>query len=362
VTHRPARASGARATGRGLRSSLTAQREGRGSHGLDGDRAGRSSSGVSLLEVEPELGPLLTGEEAAEARRFVLPARTVRKGANVIGLVEETDAFGAIVLDGLLLEGVQIGKRPSLRLVDPGRVVPLTRSAPPVPIATVSLRAATRSRIVLLDRHFLVAARRWPQLVALIYRRAVESSEALATQLAISHLSRVDERLMALMWLLADNWGHVTPAGIRIRLALTHDALGEFVGAQRSTVTLALKQLAERGALIRQDKDWVILAPPPEPSAAALEPSRLLDAPRPRPAWSPPAEPEARDGQLAQLRAELARLKEEYAPDKARAHDLQDEARQLRARTQELFDDANALSDIARTNPAAATARSSPKT
>jgi hypothetical protein len=52
----------------------------------------------------------------------------------------------------------------------------------------VSVRAARRSRIVLLDRYFLVAAPRWPQLVALTIRRAIESSKPLAVQLAISHL------------------------------------------------------------------------------------------------------------------------------------------------------------------------------
>lgn len=331
-------------------------------HGSAGQVAGRPSSGVSLLDVEPELRSFLTKEELAEARRIALPVRTMKMGASAIELLQETDAFGAIVLEGLLLHGVQIGERPSLRLVEPSNVVPFTRSTPPLPGATVSLRAATLSRIVLLEGRFLLATRRWPQLAALIYGRALESSERLATQLAISHLSRVDERLMALMWLLADDWGHVTPAGIRLRLALTHEALGELIGAKRPTVTLALKELSERGSLIRQDQDWVILDPPPEPYAAELEPSVLLDAPRRRSGRAPQPGSEAREGRLTLLRSELARLREKYAPDRARAQELRDEANRLRARALELRGETEAFGDIGLEEPAASPSTVPPKT
>jgi CRP-like cAMP-binding protein len=326
-----------------------AQRNGRerSSQTADRQRPGGTASSVSLLEVAPELSSLLVGEQLDEAGRFALPVRTVTSGADVIGALEHTDAFGAIVLEGLLLHGTQIGKRPALRLLEPGDVVPFTRDTPALPLATVSVRAATRSRIVLLDDHFLVATRHWPELAALMYRRAVGSSERLATQLAISHLSRVDERIMALMWLLADTWGHVTTSGIRLRLTLTHDALGELVGAQRPTVTLALKALAKRGSLIRHDDDWLILDPPPAPRAVELEPPRLISPPRRGSAWRPPAKPAPHDGRLALLQTELARLRRKYAPERALAYDLADEARQLRARTCELVEDAHALSVLA---------------
>jgi len=110
----------------------------RSSQSADGRRPGRTASSVSLLDVEPELGPLLAGEQFDQAGRFALPARTVMKGTSVIGTLKETDAFGAIVLNGLLLHGTQIGKRPALRLVEPGDVVPFSRGTPALPLATVS--------------------------------------------------------------------------------------------------------------------------------------------------------------------------------------------------------------------------------
>jgi len=60
---------------------------------------------------------------------------------------------------------------------------------------------------------------------------------------------------MALMWLLAESWGRVTPAGIRLPLSLSHEVLGGLIGSRRPTVTLALTKLAEQGSLTRQDDD-----------------------------------------------------------------------------------------------------------
>jgi hypothetical protein len=79
----------------------------------------------------------------------------------------------------------------------------------------------------------------------------------------------VDQRLLAILWLLAESWGHVTPAGTRLPLTLTHDALGGLIGARRPTVTLALGDLTERGAIVRQDRGWLLLEAPAEPSRPA---------------------------------------------------------------------------------------------
>jgi DNA-binding transcriptional MocR family regulator len=49
-----------------------------------------------------------------------------------------------------------------------------------------------------------------------------------------------------------------------VRLALTHRMLAELVGARRPTVTTALGQLEERGALTRRPPDeWLLHGEPP---------------------------------------------------------------------------------------------------
>jgi DNA-binding transcriptional MocR family regulator len=83
-----------------------------------------------------------------------------------------------------------------------------------------------------------------------------------------------------MLWLLAESWGHVTSVGTTLPLSLTHDVLGELIGARRSTVTLALTELSDRGAIVRQDRGWLLLEPPPtgaETPSEIADPSLLVD-------------------------------------------------------------------------------------
>ncbi|MGN6871536.1 MAG: helix-turn-helix domain-containing protein [Solirubrobacteraceae bacterium] len=105
--------------------------------------------------------------------------------------------------------------------------------------------------------------------------RAAEQSERAAAHLAIAELPQVDQRLMAMMWLLAEDWGYVTPAGTVLPLALTHETLGGLIGARRPTVTLALRDLSARGELIRRRTGWLIIGLAPHSN----HPMPNLDAP-----------------------------------------------------------------------------------
>jgi len=74
----------------------------------------------------------------------------------------------------------------------------------------------------------------------------------------------------------------VTTVGTTVPVSLTHEALGELIGAQRSTVSLALSELTQRGALVRQNGSWLLLESPPEPidEMPSIQGPRLfVDAP-----------------------------------------------------------------------------------
>jgi CRP-like cAMP-binding protein len=59
---------------------------------------------------------------------------------------------------------------------------------------------------------------------------------------------------------LAIRWGRVTPNGVRIPFRLTHEVLGEIIGAQRPSVTSGLAQLEQRGLLRRAaDRTFVLM-------------------------------------------------------------------------------------------------------
>jgi CRP-like cAMP-binding protein len=86
----------------------------------------------------------------------------------------------------------------------------------------------------------------------------------MAVHQAILQLSPVETRLLILFWHLAERWGRVTPDGIAIRLALSHELLGHLVGSRRASVTTALAHVCESGRLHRRaDGTWVLSGPPP---------------------------------------------------------------------------------------------------
>jgi CRP/FNR family cyclic AMP-dependent transcriptional regulator len=72
-----------------------------------------------------------------------------------------------------------------------------------------------------------------------VIRGADPTRHALLQQ-SISQLPRVEDRLLALMWLLADSRGIVCEDGIRVPLSVTHESLAQMIGARRQTVNLGL--------------------------------------------------------------------------------------------------------------------------
>jgi len=293
------------------------------------------SSSVSLLEIEPDLASVLSDEQRAEARRFLLPVAAVDKGGDVAGLLEESSAFGAIVLEGMLVQVLQIGEDPTLRLIGPGSFMPLADAPPAMPVVGVRLFVPVATRLVLLGEPLLIAARRWPWIVSSLHTRMLEHSQRLATQLAICQLPRVEDRLMALMWLLAESWGRVTSAGIRLPLSLSHEVLGGLVGARRPTVTLALSKLAEQGSLIRHEDEWLILEPPAAPLSTEPTAPQLLLTGRSSSAWAArdPVEPQH---ELDMFIEQLTQAREAFARDRQRTLELTEEARTLRRQARQL--------------------------
>lgn len=218
----------------------------------------RAPTAITLLEMEPELRRLLTSEQCAAAQRLLLPLATVEKNGDLSAVIGQSDAFGALVLDGLALQTVHIDTLETLSLIGPGALVPVERQADWMPPISSHVKAATETRIVMLGKALLVAAQRWPWVVVCLHERMLEQSARLTKQLAISQMPRVEERVVAMLKLLAESWGRVTPAGIRLQLSFTHETLGGLIGARRPTVSLAFKALADRNAVTRCDGGWLI--------------------------------------------------------------------------------------------------------
>jgi hypothetical protein len=86
--------------------------------------------------------------------------------------------------------------------------------------------------------------------------------------MAICQLPRVEQRVLALLWHLAERFGRMAPDGVVLDLRLKHRLIGELVGAQRPTISLALATLLEEG-LVRRRPGGALLLDPASRSALA---------------------------------------------------------------------------------------------
>jgi hypothetical protein len=249
---------------------------------------------------------------------LTLPVARVEKGEAELGdALAGRHAFGALVLDGMLLQRLQLAEQEAMRLIGPGDVISLEPPQAPSLVQQLGRRAIADVRLALLGHDFLAAARRWPGLIAALHVRTAEQAERVGAQVVICQLPRVADRLLAMMWLLADSWGRVTAAGVMLPVVLTHEALGELIGARRPTVSLALAELIDRGSVVRQQSGWLLLEGPTEATAAAplAEAPILLDDHEGEARWSgpPPPTPASHEAMGGELLETVLRLRDEVS-------------------------------------------------
>ena len=225
---------------------------------------------VRVVDALPEIGDGLDSAQLRMARRhLVAPLVEVTGGIwrPSRELEGEPAELGLLVLEGLLMRDVVIGETLATELVGRGDILrPREQDGQDAPIPfDIVWHVVEPARIALLDREFARAAGHWPEVIEAIVRSAVGRAKTLAITLAVSHLRHVDARVLVLMWYLADRWGKVRPDGIHVPVRLTHNALGRLVGAQRPSVTTALRQLADAGRVTRADDGtWLLHGDPPE--------------------------------------------------------------------------------------------------
>ncbi len=227
---------------------------------------------VPLLDAKLELTRRLVPEERAELVGVTLSVIETGPGPlAVAGVLRRNNAFAAALLEGVLVHSLQVGEQAGIQLLGPGDLLVQSNDTAPSWLHDVAFRAPAPVRMTILGDGFLGAARRVPRLIPALYECLADQMQRLSSQLVICQLPRVDQRVLAMLWLLAESWGHVTPGGVRLPLSLTHETLGSLIGARRPTVTLALRKLSEKGSVVRQESGWLLLEPPPEPEGTPKE-------------------------------------------------------------------------------------------
>jgi CRP/FNR family cyclic AMP-dependent transcriptional regulator len=207
---------------------------------------------VRLLGADPDLGNGLSPERVAAATRRVRARTEVLEAGSWEPPPSPGAGLGLLVLDGLVCRNVSIADRSSTELLGAGDLMRPWRdeSADGVLPCRVEWRALARTTLAVLDEDFSAAIAPWPEVSAELVDRALRRARWQSVFATISHMTRVDVRLLLAFWHFADRWGRVTPDGVVVRLPLTHEALGALIGARRPSVTTGLSALAGRGLLL----------------------------------------------------------------------------------------------------------------
>jgi hypothetical protein len=225
---------------------------------------------VHILDVDPDLGQRLEGDELKLARRHLTArVRELERGDwdphDEPG--NEPGRIALLVIDGLMARRVQLANTTCAELLGAGDVLRPWQEDRGWAVIDFDARwrVLEPTRLAVLDRRFAAIAGRFPQVIEVLMARSVRRSRCLAFHMALSHLTGVEVRLLALFWYLADRWGRVTSEGITVPLPLTHQTLGWLVGARRPSVTTALGALVQQGRLSRRSgPGWVLHGEPPQ--------------------------------------------------------------------------------------------------
>lgn len=228
----------------------------------DGESTARAGA-VSLLDVLPEIAATIPSEDRELAEQTLMAPRLVARDVDLALTLADRgkDGFDFLVIEGVVLKETRLSNRAAVELLGPGDVLgpPLTTRRQLEARAVSRYLAHGPVSLAELGSRFRATARRWPGLSDVLLDRLALQTHRASMHLAMLHLSRVEDRIIALFSDLAERFGQMTPDGARIDLDLTHELIGRLVASRRPTVTLALQTLAADGKLVyRQDARWLL--------------------------------------------------------------------------------------------------------
>lgn len=227
---------------------------------------GWAPSGVRLLDFDPDLGADLDRTQFTDAlAQVVLPMIALERGGWMTEVLDEAHGVegtvrGFLVLAGAVSVDLAIAGQVCTRLITPRELILLDGGAEASIPVRVGWTVLDPARLAILDGRLAVVAGRWPGLMTAILERAAQQVRHALLQQAISQLPRVEDRLLALLWSVADRQGVVRVDGVWVHLPVTHAILAQMIGARRPTVSIGLRVLSDQG-LIRPGQDGWLLAP-----------------------------------------------------------------------------------------------------
>jgi CRP/FNR family transcriptional regulator, cyclic AMP receptor protein len=215
----------------------------------------------ALLRDDAELASTVPAADRARATRALrVQVRDLAPGAvDLAGLDLPESTFAVLITRGAITYEVVLDDRVMAEMFLEGDVLLLDSPSPTAPESSCRLVVVQDARLAVLDRRFALAAARWPGLMRAVMSRLADQQHRLAVHGAICQLPRVEQRIIAILCHLASRTGIVTPEGLLLRHPLSHQALGDLIGARRPTVSLAVTSLQHQDLIRRRrDGSWLV--------------------------------------------------------------------------------------------------------
>jgi CRP/FNR family transcriptional regulator, cyclic AMP receptor protein len=213
-----------------------------------------------VLELDPDLGSGLAREEWPAATQAVLGVLDEHAPGPWEPSVDLGDRLAGLIVGGLLVSHLALSETTSAELLTAGDVL-LPDACPPVSFLTARADCLVLEpvQVVWLGSNFERAACRWPQLSRALMQRVHWRARRAALLQTIGQLTRIDDRVLVLLWHLAERFGRVGGDGVVVPVRLTHRTIARLVGARRPSVTTAISALQRRRIVERRaDGAWVL--------------------------------------------------------------------------------------------------------
>jgi len=218
---------------------------------------------VRLADVDPLLLRAVPSEIVGRLRSvLVAPLVAVSRGGTmpyVAGTAE--GLFGLLIVEGLVVRVVTIAGRRTVELLGPADLIPPWQDDGQLAVLPASSvwTALEATQVAVLNGEFAAVACRFHAIAEELMLRTVARCQTLSERLAIVSIPSLPERLMTLLWHLADRWGRVEPDGVAVPLRLSHQLLADLACAQRPSVTVALQRLVADGRIARTARGgWLL--------------------------------------------------------------------------------------------------------
>lgn len=224
---------------------------------------------VRLFDADPDLASHLPEELLSRLRRHVLADTWTLERGHWAASDEPIclpSLFGLLVLDGVLVRRVTVGQRHSAELLGQGDIIRPQQAASDA-YAIVAQQGEwsviSRACVAVLSHDLVGGLAGLDGVLPDLAARMIQRSRALALRLAMAQAPSVTDRAHVLLWHLADRWGRRERGRVALELRLSQDVLGDLIGAHRSSVNAALRELVEQGAIEMHDGRWDLCGDPP---------------------------------------------------------------------------------------------------